>query len=148
MLSAEEAEKRFPQIRFAAGEVCVFDPWAGYLESTRAVAVMAGIARDGGCRVYPSTPVTSVEERAAGVEVGHRGARDRFDLVVVAAGPSVGRILPAVGVQVRITRQQMLLIEPADPRTFSGRRVLVRLSAPARGLREGCPGSARRGGRP
>ena len=125
VLSAEEAEKRFPQLRFAAGEVCVFDPWAGYLESARAVGVMAGIARDGGCRVYPSTPVTSVEERAAGAEVGYRGARDRFDLVVVAAGPWVGRLLPAVGAQVRITRQQMLLIEPADPRTFSGDRFPV-----------------------
>ena len=120
VLSAEEAGKRFPQLRFAAGEVCVFDPWAGYIESARAIGVMAGIARDGGCRVYPSTPVTRVEEQASGVEVEHRGGRDRFDRVVVAAGPWLGRLLPAVGARVRVTRQQMLLIEPPDPRAFSG----------------------------
>lgn len=120
VLSAKEAGKRFPQLRFAAGEVCVYDPWAGYLESARAIGVMAGIASDEGCRLHSSTPVTSVEERASGVEVEHRGGRDRFDRVVVAAGPWVGRLLPSVGAKVRVTRQQMLLVEPPDPRAFSG----------------------------
>ncbi|MDE0025151.1 MAG: FAD-dependent oxidoreductase [Spirochaetaceae bacterium] len=125
VLSADEAGQRFPQFRFAAGETCVFDPWAGYLESARAIAVMAGIARDGGCRVCTSTPVTSVEEQASGVEVRFRDGRERFDRVVVAAGPWVGRLLPAVGAKVRITRQQMLLIEPPDRHAFSGDRLPV-----------------------
>ena len=125
MLSADEAGKRFPQLRFAAGEMCVFDPWAGYLESARAVSVMAGIARDGGCQVCASTPVTSVEEQPAGVEVRYGDGRERFDCVVVAAGPWVGRLLPGVGARVRATRQQMLLIEPPDPRAFSGDRLPV-----------------------
>ena len=125
VLSAEEAGKRFPQLRFAAGETCVFDPWAGYIESARAIAVMAGIARDGGCQVRPTTPVTNVEERATGVEVAYWGGRDRFDRVVVAAGPWVGRLLPAVGAKVRVTRQQMLLIEPPDRQAFGGDRLPV-----------------------
>ena len=125
VLSADEAGQRFPQLRFAAGETCVFDPWAGYLESARAVAVMAGLARAGGCRVYASTRVTSVEEQPSGVEVRYRDGRDRFDRVVVAAGPWVGRLLPAVGAKARITRQQMLLIEPPDRRAFSGDRLPV-----------------------
>ena len=125
VLSAKEAGKRFPQLRFAAGEVCVYDPWAGYIESARAIAVMAGIARESGCRMYPSTPVTGVEERASGVEVAYRGGRDRFDRVVVAAGPWVGRLLPAVGAKVRVTRQQMLLIEPPDRQAFAGDRLPV-----------------------
>ncbi|MCY4483951.1 MAG: FAD-dependent oxidoreductase [Spirochaetaceae bacterium] len=125
VLSAKEAGKRFPQLRFAAGEVCVYDPWAGYIESARAIAVMAGIARESGCRMYPSTPVTGVEERASGVEVAYRGERDRFDRVVVAAGPWVGRLLPAVGAKVRVTRQQMLLIEPPDRQVFAGDRLPV-----------------------
>ena len=125
VLSAEEAGKRFPQLRFTAAETCVFDPWAGYLESARAIAVMAGIARDGGCQVHASTPVTRVEELPSGVEVRFRDGRERFDRVVVAAGPWVGRLLPAVGAKVRITRQQMLLIEPPDRRAFSGDRLPV-----------------------
>ena len=73
VLSADEAGERFPQLRFAAGEVCVYDPWAGYIESGRAVGVMAGIARAGGCRLCPSTPVTSIEERPSGVALGYPG---------------------------------------------------------------------------
>ena len=120
VLSAQEAGQRFPQLRFAADEVCVYDPWAGYIESARAIGVMAGLAVDHGCRVYPSTAVTSVEERVSDVAIAHRAGRDRFDCVVVAAGSWVGRLLPAAGAKVRVTRQQMLLIEPPDPRAFSG----------------------------
>ena len=125
VLPAKEAGKRFPQLRFAAGEVCVYDPWAGYLESARAIGVMASIARDEGCGLHRSTPVTGVDERTSGVEVEHRGGRDRFDRVVVAAGPWVGRLLPAVGAKVRVTRQQMLLIEPPDRQEFAGDRLPV-----------------------
>ena len=128
VLSAGEAAERFPQLRFAAGEVCVYDPWAGYLESGRAIGVMAGIARAGGCRLYPSTPVTSIEERPSGVALGypgHAGGSDVFDRVVVAAGPWLGRLLPAIGAKVRVTHQQMLLIAPPDPGAFSRDRLPV-----------------------
>lgn len=125
VLSSDDAGKRFPQLRFAADEVCVYDPWAGYIESARAIAAMAGIAREAGCEILPSTPVANVEERAAGVEVGHPEERGRFDRAVVATGPWLRRLLPAVGTKVRVTRQQMLLIEPPAPRAFSSDRLPV-----------------------
>ena len=125
VLSAGEAGERFPQLRFADGEVCVLDPWAGYLESGRAIGVMAGIARAGGCRLYQSTPVTSIEERPSGVALGYRGGSGVFDRVVVSAGAWVGRLLPAIGAKVRVTHQQMLLIAPPDPAAFSRDRVPV-----------------------
>ena len=125
VLSAGEAGERFPQLRFAEGEVCVLDPWAGYLESGRAVGVMAGIARAGGCRLYQSTPVTSIEERPAGVALGYRGGSGVYDRVVVSAGAWVGRLLPAIGAKVRVTHQQMLLIVPPDPAAFRRDRLPV-----------------------
>ena len=125
VLSAGDAGERFPQLRFADGEVCVLDPWAGYIESGRAIGVMAGIARAGGCRLYQSTPVTSLEERPSGVALGYRGGSGVYDRVVVSAGAWVGRLLPAIGAKVRVTHQQMLLIAPPDPAAFSRDRVPV-----------------------
>ena len=125
VLSAGEAGERFPQLRFAEGEVCVLDPWAGYLESGRAIGVMAGIARAGGCRLYQSTPVTSIEERPSGVALGYRGGSGVYDRVVVSAGAWVGRLLPAIGAKVRVTHQQMLLIAPPDPAAFGRDRLPV-----------------------
>lgn len=119
VMSSEEAGQRFPLLRFADDEVCVYDHWTGYVESGRAVGVMADIARDGGAWVGARTPVSTVDERPSTVEIVHGDGRSAFDRVVVAAGPWVGRLLPEVGMRMRVTRQQMLLIEPRDPRDFA-----------------------------
>ncbi len=76
----------FPQFRFEDDETCVYDSWSGYVESGRAVSVMASIAREAGAVFRENTPVTGIEERGAGVEVAFEGGREVFDSVVVATG--------------------------------------------------------------
>ena len=90
VLSASEARTRFPQIRVADHEVCVYDRWAGYIESGRAVSLMARMARDGGVEVREYARVDSLKERPSHVEVVSSGEPATFDRVVVAAG-SLGR---------------------------------------------------------
>ena len=114
-----EAVRRFPLLRFTDDEICVYDPWTGYVESARAVGVMANIARDGGASLVERTPVSAVDECPSLVEIVHGNGRSAFDRVVVAAGPWVGKLLPDVGMRMRVTRQQLLLIEPRDPRDFA-----------------------------
>ena len=80
---------------------------------------MADLARDGGASVGERTLVNAVDERSSSVELVHEDGRSAFDRVVVAAGPWVGRLLPEVGMRMRVTRQQMLLIEPRDPKAFA-----------------------------
>ena len=103
VLSAGEASKRFPQFCLSDYEVCVYDPWAGYIESGRAVSFLARLAQDENVVLRESTPVRALEERHA---------------EVVAAGAWVGRLLTSVGDQVEVTHQQMLLIEPLDAARF------------------------------
>ena len=119
VMSPGEAVRRFPPLRFADDEICVYDSWTGYVESARAVGVMADIARDGGARLAERTPVSAVDERPSLVEIVHEDGRSAFDRVVVAAGPWVGRVLPELDGSVRVTRQQMLLIEPREPEMFA-----------------------------
>ncbi len=119
VLSASEARRRFPQIRVADHEVCIYDRWAGYIESGRAVSLMAGMARDGGVEVREGARVSSLEERSSNVEVISSGGPATFDRVVVAAGVWVGRLLPEIGDHVKITHQEMLLIEPLNPDRFA-----------------------------
>ena len=118
VLSAGEARRRFPQFRVSDHEVCVYDRWAGYIESGRAVSYMARLAQDEKVVLRENTPVRAVEERPAEVEVAHADGSAMFDRVVVAAGAWVGRLLPAIGDHVEVTHQQMLLIEPPDPARF------------------------------
>lgn len=121
VLAASEARAHFPQFRIADHEVCVSDPWTGYIESARAVSFMCRLAREEGVVVREKSPVTGVEERAGRVEVALRkGEGGRFDCVVVAVGPWIERLLPEVGLHIRVTHQEMLLIEPPDPTLFAG----------------------------
>ena len=119
VLSLAEAGARFPQFNFESGEVCVYDGWAGYLESGRAVSVMARLAREDGVEVRDRTPVEGVDETGSHGEVAMNGRRERFDRVVVAAGCWVGSLLPAIGAGVRITHQEMFLIVPEEPARFA-----------------------------
>ena len=120
VLTAGETRARFPQFRLADHEVCVHDPWTGYIESGRAVSFMCRLAREEGVVVREECPVESVEERAGRVDIGlGNGERAGFDCVVVAVGVWIGRLLPEIGRHVRVTHQEMLLIEPPDPGLFA-----------------------------
>ena len=119
VLTAPEARKRFPQFRLADHELCVNDPWTGYIESARAVSFMCRLAREEGVTVREESPVVGVEERAGSVDIAlGDGQRAGFDRVVVAVGVWIGRLLPEIGRHVRVTHQEILLIEPPDPRQF------------------------------
>lgn len=121
VLTAPEARVRFPQFRLADHELCVNDPWTGYIESARAVSVMCRLARDEGVVVREESPVAGVEERGGRVDIALAGGwRAGFDRVVVAVGVWIGRLLPEIGKHVRVTHQEMLLIEPPDPAQFAG----------------------------
>ena len=119
VLAAPEARDRFPQFRLADHELCVIDSWTGYIESARAVSFMCRLAGEEGVDVREQSAVAGVEERAGRVDIAlDGGQRAGFDRVVVAVGVWIGRLLPDIGRHVRVTHQEMLLIEPADPGQF------------------------------
>ena len=119
ILDASEAGTRFPQLVFDAGQTCVYDRWAGYVESGRAVRFMADMASEQGVRVAEHTPVTAVDETSGGVRVETASGGVAFDVAVVAAGPWLGRLVPALAAHVRLTRQQMVFVEVDAPDRFS-----------------------------
>ena len=119
VLDAAEAGSRFPQFAFDGGETCVFDPWAGYLESGRAVRFMAGLASERGVWLAAHTPVAAVDETPGGVRVETASGRRAFDAAVVAAGPWLGRLVPALSAHLRLTRQQMVFVEVDAPDRFA-----------------------------
>ena len=114
VLTPKEARDRFPQFVIRDDEVCLHEPWNGYLESGRAVSLLADLAREEGVEIRENTPVTHVEERGAGVEVHTEAGVQAFDVAVVAAGVWMGRLLPEIGANLEVTHQQMVFIEVED----------------------------------
>ena len=119
VLSTQEARTRFPQFAFKDEETVVYDPWAGYLESGRAVESLAKIARAEGVQIMENTPVARVEDSSSYVKVFIEDGPMDFDRVVVAAGVWVGRLLPELGSHLLVTHQHMVLIEVENPGLFS-----------------------------
>ena len=125
IMTAEEGRKRFPQFVIEDDEVCVYDDWAGYIESERAITLMADIAREEGVAAVEETPVTAVEDSAGGATATTPGGKREFDRIVVACGVWSGKLLPEVGKHLLVTLREMVLIEVDRPEAFSRGRFPV-----------------------
>ena len=124
-LSAREVNERFPQFAVSGEDRLFFDPWAGYLRSAQALTDLAGLARDAGVEIRENTPVTAVEETASGARLRLGPESLDCDRAVVAAGPWVAELLPAMAARVRLTRQQMAFFSPRDTAPFERGRFPV-----------------------
>lgn len=110
-----------PAFALAADEDVVFEPDAGLLAASRAVALQVELARQLGgnrTRVFEQTPVRRIDldgERPAVVTDAHRIVAERL---IVAAGAWVKRLIPDLPVSTRVTRQQVLYFRPTDSSPF------------------------------
>ncbi len=99
----------------------VFEPDAGLLAASRAVAVQVKLARlHGGpnTSVLDRTPVRSIDLEGERPVVLTDTTRIVADRLIVAAGAWIKRLVPDFPVPVRVTRQQVLYFEPEDPAPF------------------------------
>ncbi len=124
-LTAKQVVKRFPQFIVSDEDRLFFDPWAGYLRSGQALADLATVARDSGVTIRENTLVAALEETSDGARVRWDYESKICDRVVVAAGPWVAELLPAMRDRVRITRQQMAFFVPKDAAPFQRGRFPV-----------------------
>ena len=118
MLDPAQVRQRFPQFAVEDDDTLFYDPWAGYLRSSRAVADLADLARDQGVEIHPQTAVQAIDETDRGIHLTTEPASPLFDRVVVAAGAWVVRLFPALTAHLHITRQQMAFFIPTRPQVF------------------------------
>ena len=115
ILTPGAASARYPQFAYRDGDVCLYDPWGGYVASADAVAGVVRLAREAGVDVCEDSPVSDVFETSDGACVRIGGRTRSFDAVVVAAGVWTGRLLPGVGRHIGPTLQEMVFLRPRDP---------------------------------
>ena len=118
VLSSKDASERFPQFVFNEDETCMYEPWNGYIESGRAIYYLAQLARREGVSIFENRRVVEVEDRPNGATVVFERGAMRFDVVVVAPGVWMERLLPDIGKNIEVTHQQMVFIEVEDTSLF------------------------------
>ena len=133
-LDAEQSRRRFPALRLADTEAALFQPDMGYLRATDCVRANARLARALGADLREQTPVRQVSrlgDRA--VVTTEAGAAEEFDRAIVTAGPWMGSLLAALHLPLRVTRQQVVYLQPeagAEP-DFAADRLPVWIDADA-----------------
>lgn len=112
LLDADALAAEFPGVVTADVEVAAVARNAGVLDAGRYTEAMADRARRAGAAIRTETPVRLAEPRTVVAD----GGRERFDAVVVAAGPATARLVAAVGVPLALGcyRAQALVTGPLD----------------------------------
>jgi sarcosine oxidase len=119
--TGREFRGRHPAFSLPDRDEVVFEPDAGLIAASRALAVQVELARwhgGAGATVLDRTPVRSLDLAGNHPVAVTDSARIVADRLIVTAGAWVKRLLPDLPVPVRITRQQVLYFRPADPAPF------------------------------
>ena len=119
ILSAKEGKAKFPQINTFQDEICVHDPWGGYIESGSAIRHLLSLALELKINVFEGHEISAIEDLGDSVSVTSGNLSMRFDRVVVAAGAWIANLLPSIGSSMRVTQQEMLFIKVPDSNAFS-----------------------------
>jgi len=109
LLNAEEVRQRYPGHVFGDGDVAVLDPQAGFVRPEAAIAAMIERLVALGGEMRRETAVTSVNSHRDGVEVVTSGVREKFDAVVIAAGPWMPTLVPWL--PLKVERQVLAWLE-------------------------------------
>jgi sarcosine oxidase len=116
-LDPGEARERFPAFRMGEGTAVVLEPGAGVLDPEGCVAAHLERARARGAELRMEEPVLAWRHRAQGVEVRTSRGRYEADRLVVAVGPWLADLVPALPFHVE--RQVMFWFRPrGEPADF------------------------------
>ena len=134
MLDAAEASGRYPALRLTGTEAALYQPDMGYLRSTACVLANVRLARSLGADIREQTAVSAVTQRGdKAVVTAGDGEQHEADRVIVTAGPWMGRLFSSLNLPLRVTRQQVVYLEPEpeSARDFEADRLPVWIDADA-----------------
>jgi glycine/D-amino acid oxidase-like deaminating enzyme len=120
-LSPADIRRRFPAWNAARYVDGYFNPRAGFVESGKVVAALAGLARAQGVDLRCEQPVGAIERLPTGRAVVRLPNGDALsaDMVVVAAGAWTPLLLPELAGVLRPVGQPVFHVRPAHPERFS-----------------------------
>jgi sarcosine oxidase len=115
LLTAAEVRRRYPALRMPDGAVAIADPRAGVLLAARAVATLLDVARADGAEVRDGAPIEAWDAGPDGGSVTVGGETLRSARLVLAAGPWMPALVPALAPLLQVERNVVHWFEPAVP---------------------------------
>ncbi len=141
VMDAAECMRRFPAFKIPADYVGVFQPDGGFVAVEPAIAAMIAQAQACGAEIQTNIVVRSVTQQGNAVRVETSAGAIEARTAIVAAGPWLKRLTPALPAPLRVTRQVQAWFAPLDPAPFASSRFPVFLLESAHGVHYGFPPS-------
>ncbi len=118
LLSARETEESFGALTLREEQSAVYEENAGILFPEECIATYADLAREAGCEIKFSEPMTRWKKTAEGVEVDSIGGSYLADRVIVCAGAWTGQLVGAI-IPLSCERQVPFWFPSSGERCFS-----------------------------
>jgi sarcosine oxidase len=132
--TGREWNQRRPTFGLPADYDVVFEPDAGLVAASRALAIQVELARIHGgprTRVLDQTPVRQLDLDGCNPVVVTDSLQIVAERLIVSAGAWVKRLLPGLPVPLKATRQQVLYFRARDPAPFQIGRFPIFMYVPA-----------------
>ncbi len=119
-LDAAEAMRRFPELRAEESTEVLFQEQTGIAAAARANAAHQRLARAHGADLREHARVEAISTGEGEVRVQVDGRSIRGGHLIVCAGPWTNDVLALLGTELNlaVTREQVLYLEPQDPAAF------------------------------
>jgi sarcosine oxidase len=139
VLSAAQLMQRLPAFRVPPDFVGVLQPDGGFLEAEAAVETLLSLAGSTGAAIRSREAVRAIEPRGGHVRIDTDRGTIEAGAAIVALGPWLKTLLPALSAPLRVTRQVMGWFEPIDPSILAPGRLPVFLLESRHGIHYGFP---------
>ncbi|MCW1920913.1 FAD-dependent oxidoreductase [Luteolibacter arcticus] len=106
LLSREAVAERFPALDIGKGVVGIYQADSGFLRADRCLRSQVDAAQKLGAVVHEGRKVIEITETGGGVSVITDHGIERFDAVVVTAGPWMGKLLPGLQLPLQVMLRQ------------------------------------------
>jgi sarcosine oxidase len=107
-----QQKKRFPQFEFPPEFEVLFEPDAGFITPERAISAFAYLALQRGATLLTRCKAGRWDVGGDAVEVQTDRSHFTSDALVIAAGAWTAQLLPALGIQLTVTRQVATWFRP------------------------------------
>lgn len=112
LLTARELEQRFPAFRLDDDMIGVWEPRGGILFPEACVAVQLALAEQYGAALAFDEPVLEWKPDGAGVTLRTTRSEYKAGCLILAAGPWIAELLPALSLPLRIERNVVHWFHP------------------------------------
>ena len=114
-MGTRELGEKHPQFRIEALEEGIWDPQAGFVEASKAVAATLKLGQAAGVEYKPGVEIISVESDSSGCRLATANGQDfRADAVVVAVNGWTEGLLHQLEGKLTLTEQHLIYLRPPE----------------------------------